>query len=275
MIRIDMPQQLPPELQDWQGIARNITAEILAATSIQECHSLIERNKRHWRKSELVNWLSGLAFDKCWYTETFFGGDYQEVEHFRPKKLTKGADGKAVPNHLGYYWLAFEVSNYRLCKSRPNRKKGTFFPILNERLRACNESESWEDEAPLFLDPTKSGDVLLLSFDDNGKPIPDAMANVSDARRAQFTIDKFFLDERVLNGRRQQKWAAVRVLYHSYLHDLKAVNVTNSVAKRATAETKLKDLIAMGARESEFSSVARESLLKLGDPAAMKIVSSM
>jgi hypothetical protein len=274
MIKIEIPDILPEAIEVWKKEASDITKEILLATSLADKHQLIDKYKNHWRKPELVNWLSDLSFEKCWYTETKFGGDYQEVEHFRPKKGTKLADGTSHPTNKGYYWLAFDLSNYRLCKSRPNRKKGTFFPIINERVRAENENEPWQDETPLFLDPLKSNDTLLLSFNDKGFPVPEEGIAPDDLRRVLFTIEKYFLDERVLNKRRESTWVTARALFNKFLNAIKEANETHSIAKRQEAESvanQLRDLVKPSA---EFSSVAKASLLKTGDRVAMRIACS-
>jgi hypothetical protein len=271
MIKVTLPDVLPEDIQAWKKKSEDFTALILAEADLAERHKLIDKHKNHWRAPELIEWLSDINFEKCWYTETKFGGDYQEVEHYRPKKGTKNRDGKDHLTHSGYYWLAFELSNYRLCKSRPNRKKGTFFPIVDERFRANSNAESWRDERPFFLDPLKSADVLLLSFDDNGIPVARDGIHETDISRVKFTIDKYFLDERVLNLRRRETWQASRILYYSYLNATKEANDTNSVALLTKAEVELGKLKAMFAPEAEFSSVAKESLMKLGEGMATTI----
>jgi len=275
MIVIELPRDVPQEIKTWKIRALEITQEILRSATLEEKHILIDRYKDHWRNDQLIKFLSDVSFEKCWYTETKFGGDYQEVEHFRPKKGTKNLDGKGHDNHEGYYWLAFDLSNYRLCKSRPNRKKGTYFPIINERCRAANQAESWQDEIPFFLDPLRSSDVLLLSFDDTGKPVPEELIGEDDLQRVNFTIEKYYLDERVLNIRRQQKWLAARTLYYSYVNALKDANSTKSIAQRQHAENELKKLQELLAKSAEFSSVAKASLMKTGDIMAMKIACSV
>jgi len=271
MIKIDIPEQLPSEIEAWKNKAAEITQEILLATSLADKHALIDKHEKHWRKPELVKWLSDLSCEKCWYTETKFGGDYQEVEHYRPKKGTKQEDGTQPPDHNGYYWLAFDLTNYRLCKRRPNGKKGTFFPILNERIRANNENDPWQDETPLFLDPLKSNDILLLSFDDTGLPVAEEGIGPDDIKRVNFTIEKYFLDERILNTRRQQTWNTTRALFNNYLNAITEANKSGSSTMRASAEAELKQLRELVAPSAEFSSVAKASLLKLGDQMAMKI----
>lgn len=273
MIKVELPAVLPPEIIAWQQRAQEITQEILQAQTLQEKRDIIDRYQRHWRKPELVNWLSDINFEKCWFTETKFGGDYQEVEHFRPKKGTKEADGTECANHPGYYWLAFELSNYRLCKRRPNAKKGTFFPILDSRLRANQPQHSWRDERPLFLDPTKDSDVILLSFNDNGVPVPQEGIHQVDQDRVKFTIEKYYLDERVLNKRRAETWRTVRCLYNEYLNASKEANDQGSVAKATEAEQKLTQVKNMCRKNFEFSSVAIESLMKLPDRTAWTIAS--
>ncbi len=271
MIKIDLPAVLPLDIQAWKVRSDEITALILAEADISEKHKLIDQHKNHWRAPALIKWLSDINFEKCWYTETKFGGDYQEVEHYRPKKGTKNIDGTDNVSHSGYYWLAFELSNYRLCKSRPNRKKGTFFPIVDERFRANSNAESWRDEVPFFLDPLKAADVLLLSFNDNGIPVAQDGIHQTDINRVKFTIEKYFLDETVLNKRRSQTWQTSRALYYSYLNTTKEANDTNSIALRTKAEEELTKLREMFLPQSEFSSVAKESLVKLGEVMAIKI----
>lgn len=276
MIKIKFPQVIPPEIQTWKDTATAYTKEILAAQTIDEKHKLIDKYKNHWRNPELIRWLSQLSHDKCWYTDTKFGGDYQEVEHFRPKKFTKNTDGKIITTHAGYYWLAFELDNYRLCKRRPNAKKGTYFPIVDERLRANDHNFDWRDELPFFLDPLDEEDYLLLSFDDNGKPVPAADIEDQDIVRVQFTIDKYYLDEELLNRRRADTWITCRNLFNQYLNTMKRIKSmpNDQVGARAQAKKDLELLKSMLSETEEFSFVARQSLIKTGEPMAIRIACS-
>ncbi|TMP81836.1 hypothetical protein CWB73_05395 [Pseudoalteromonas phenolica] len=267
---IEFPEDLPENIEAWVERAEEITDEILEADTLQAKHDLIDRYKNHWRNTDLIKWLSDMSHTKCWYTETYFGGDYQELEHFRPKKGTKLKD-RDHPTHSGYYWLAFDLSNYRLCKGRPNRKKGTFFPLLEERFRAAEPSHAWEDELPLFLDPLVEEDTLLLSFNDDGSPCPEIDLEEDDIDRVEFTIEKYFLDETTLNTRRKVVWDTARSLYNEYLNLAKN---RRSVSARQDAKAKLNELKSLMLPNKEFSSVAKASLLKLGENMARKIASS-
>lgn len=276
MIQIKFSNPLPPEIEAWKVRAREITDLILAEKDLAKQHSLIDRYDKHWGKPELINWLSDLSYEKCWYTETKFGGDYQELEHFRPKKGTKERDGTKHATHPGYYWLAFDLDNYRLCKRRPNAKKGTLFPILDERNRACCPEDDWCDELPLFLDPMDEEDCLLITFNDDGKPTPLIDIEKQDETRVLFTIEKYFLDERVLNIRRAQTWSTARELYYKYLNKMKEAKARtrDHVAKRAQAKKDLESLKLMLKPNYEFSSVAKAALIKTGESLAIGIASA-
>tara|TARA_R110001583_G_C5557981_1_gene400939 strand:- start:490 stop:729 length:240 start_codon:yes stop_codon:yes gene_type:complete len=75
-----------------------------------------------------------------------------------------------------------------------------------------------------------------------------------------------------LNKRRSQTWQTSRTLYYSYLKAIQEANDKKSVVLRAQAEEELKKLREMFLPQAEFSSVAKESLIKLGDIMATKIV---
>jgi len=276
MIQIKFPNPLPPEIETWKVKAKEITDLIVAEVDMTERHKLIDQHQKHWRKPELINWLSDIFYEKCWYTETKFGADYQELEHFRPKKGTRKKDGTNVDNHNGYYWLAFNLDNYRLCKRRPNAKKGTFFPIIDERNRAYCIDDDCHDELPLFLDPMDEEDCLLISFNDNGKPCPSCDIEEQDVGRVNFTIEKYFLDERILNTRRVQVWNTARKLYYKYLSDMKDAKARprDRVALRAEAKKDLATLKEMLKPYSEFSAVAKASLIKTNESPAISIAAS-
>jgi len=276
MIQIKFPDPLPTEIEEWKVKAKAITELIIAEDDLAEKHKLIDRYDNHWRKPELINWMSDLFFEKCWYTETKFGGDYQELEHFRPKKGTKDKDGSNIDGHPGYYWLAFNLDNYRLSKRRPNAKKSTFFPILDERHRACCIDDEWQAELPLFLDPMDEEDCLLISFNDNGKPCSSLGIEDQDIIRVNFTIDKFFLDERILNRRRAQVWKTARALYYKYQSDMKEAKAksTDKVLLRAQAKKDLVILKEMLKPNAEFSAVAKAALIKTNESVAISIATS-
>ncbi|MFJ9841660.1 HNH endonuclease [Kitasatospora sp. NPDC101155] len=128
----------------------------------------------HWTEDAVRDQLLELVGSKCWYCETLILRADVNVDHFRPK--SKVLD---VPGHQGYWWLAYEVSNYRVackhCNSGGARfngvpeglAKGTQFPLL-AGTRARHPRDDLSLEQPLLLDPARRGDPDLLGFDTAG-----------------------------------------------------------------------------------------------------------
>ncbi|MGX0889818.1 hypothetical protein AB7M22_001826 [Pseudomonas sp. ADAK2 TE3594] len=118
--------------------------------------------------------------DKCWYTEVPRIGTDFNVDHFRPKGAVKKAKksyatrivlGSTV-NHPGYWWLAFEASNYRYScqysnQPRDNGGKHDYFPLIDESTRvwaSCSLLNHAVEQVQL-LDPCIAADVQLVSFE--------------------------------------------------------------------------------------------------------------
>ncbi|MER5520026.1 HNH endonuclease [Streptomyces sp. NPDC002763] len=124
-----------------------------------------------WREDAIRDQLIALM-DKCWYCETLFDRSPYIVDHYRPKSAIVGE-----AKHQGYWWLAYDPTNYRLtchyCNSGGARYgnrsagpgKGARFPLLGQRASA---GESLERELPVLLDPVVAEDVDLVGFDRQG-----------------------------------------------------------------------------------------------------------
>ena len=137
-------------------------------------------NKGLW--SEVKAELAKLSNDKCWYTESKQQGTDTDVDHFRPKRRV--AEVKDKGNlHPGYWWLAFDLANYRFSCIFANRRrrdvesgdvggKADHFPIVNEDNRAWAPECDCEEEQPLLLDPCKATDVALITFKEDGEAMP-------------------------------------------------------------------------------------------------------
>jgi hypothetical protein len=117
--------------------------------------------------------------------------------------------------HDGYHWLAFDWKNYRIAGSYPNsphrdgdgatRGKWDYFPLAAGSPRA-----TWQDrdcrEVCLLLDPTKRNDPKLLTFVENGIPVPSDPKNPIAALKVKITVHYLFLDSPRLIEARQKKW---------------------------------------------------------------------
>ena len=139
-----------------------------------------------------------------------------------------------------------------------------------------DELSALRDELPLFLDPTDDHDCMLLSFNDDGKPVPNENLSDSDKERVNFTIEKYYLDERVLNLRRADTWSTCRDLLYQYLNSLKLANAgpSGSITGHAQAKRDLQTLKKMLEPQKEFVAVVKQSLIKTGDAFVQTIASS-
>ncbi|MEV2189780.1 HNH endonuclease signature motif containing protein [Streptomyces phaeochromogenes] len=128
----------------------------------------------HWAEDAVRDLLLGLVGVKCWYCESLIVRADITVDHYRPK-----SEVLDVPGHPGYWWLAYDVSNYRIackhCNSggaryngvREGRAKGSQFPLIGGT-RARTSVDDLNSEQPLLLDPANHSDPDLLGFDSAG-----------------------------------------------------------------------------------------------------------
>jgi uncharacterized protein (TIGR02646 family) len=147
--------------------------------------------------SELKAGLVKLSSEKCWYCEAKIDREYGAVDHFRPKAGVTGED-----DHLGYWWLAYDPSNYRLsctiCNSPSAGGKGkhNWFPLLPGSPRAFNPGEEINERVEI-LDPCVSHEPALMIFDMKGRPQP-AITEATDVvahRRVLESIRVYNLDK--------------------------------------------------------------------------------
>ena len=102
----------------WLSKASRLLDELKAAPDAAVRNKIIDDNRAVWGK--LKEWLLSLSHQKCWFSEAKDCFSHWDVEHYRPKKSAKDADGTT---HEGYWWLAFDWQNFRICGNAGNRKK--------------------------------------------------------------------------------------------------------------------------------------------------------
>ena len=90
--------------------------------------AIIESNEELWRDDRIRNWLLSQFNNKCWYSEAQESVSSVHVDHYRPKGRFKQELGGETEE--GYWWLAFDLSNYRICGQLLNVNKGDLFPII-------------------------------------------------------------------------------------------------------------------------------------------------
>ncbi len=188
--------------------------------------------ERLWREHKAE--FSRAQHGKCGYCESFvIGPCVGDVEHYRPKaEITELDDdphtwGQELPGlanvtgrkprplcDQGYWWLAYEWSNYLLACERCNRAwKGSLFPIRNPRSLPPAEGDL---EGPLLLNPfEKERPAEHLRYDDLGQ--------VEAARNSPLgfeTIRTVGLDRESLRAAREEK--AKRI--HALIRQLRAAD---------------------------------------------------
>jgi hypothetical protein len=98
----------PYDLQEW----KNRAASQATKDEKKRTEQGFKYNNDLW--SEIKQYLFDLSGGNCGYCETVtLVASYGDVEHYRPKKKVE-----EDPKHPGYYWLAYDVTNYVPCCRR-------------------------------------------------------------------------------------------------------------------------------------------------------------
>jgi hypothetical protein len=97
---------------------------------------------------DLKEYLFDLFDQHCAYCECDLLSDNPgAVEHYRPKNPVLDDQ-----THPGYFWLAYEATNYLPTCTRCNSAKSNFFPLAPGSPRATAPGEE-KNEQPLLLNP--------------------------------------------------------------------------------------------------------------------------
>ncbi|APG26161.1 hypothetical protein A7E75_03765 [Syntrophotalea acetylenica] len=231
---------------------------------------IIDDNDHVW--GELKQWLLTLSHQKCWFSEAKDCFSHWDVEHFRPKKSAKDADGTL---HDGYWWLAFAWQNFRICGNAGNRKKGTFFPLRPGCARCAPLGDIRNEDAQL-LDPIDEDDPGLLSFNMVGRAIPAAHINDPwEKARVEYSVIRYNLDFPPLMDKRKAVWADCWAGIQEYLKELALYqqDKTNIIAKDRFKQA-AKRVRGMMNEKKELSSVARACVLSAGDQRLVGLLQS-
>lgn len=197
--------------------------------SVAEITLLVEAGRVKARKaaitakntlwSNLSSLLAEQSNGKCWYCESKELRSDNPIDHFRPK-------GNVVecPDHPGYWWLAFDWSNYRYactyCNSRrvgaeSEGGKHDHFPLFTPPdWNKCQVDSNVEK--PMLLDPTKAQDCKLLTFNQNGEACPNESDRLSsNFKRADKSIELYHLNHKNTTRARKQIHQEIRQLVAS------------------------------------------------------------
>jgi uncharacterized protein (TIGR02646 family) len=246
---------------EWCVRADTLIKRLKAAPSLEARHKIIDSNSTLWR--ELKDWLLALSHGKCWFSEAKDCFSHWDVEHYRPKKSAKDDDGTV---HDGYWWLAFDWENYRICGNAGNRKKGTFFPLRNGCDRV-DENGDIRYEVPMLLDPADEDDPVLLFFDIEGHAIiaPHVISDWEKSR-VKYSVKRLNLDFPPLMDKRKIVWAECWNRVEEYRRELCMCekDPMNSVARDRLKQA-AKRIREMIREQQELSAVARACVQSAGD----------
>ena len=251
----------PPK--DWVDEAEAITTLLRAATNLDERAKIIDKNEGLWRDDRIRNWLLQQFNNKCWYTEAQDSVSSIHIDHYRPKCRVKDLEGDVCE---GYWWLAFDWKNYRICGQLINVKKLDVFPIIESARANATDPVSLQLEAPLLIDPTTDQARLITYEKDEDACMAVPAANISDQdeQRALRTIEILGLNVRDrLKQKRADYWDKCMMAIADY-KGATGPHVLQLVGQAAAME-KLKGMVGY---TEEFSSVI-EACIRKNAPAPL------
>ena len=209
-IQTPSPDALPPR---WTAVStgRRNNLDELGAHDLRA-----EYIKKHGTWTQLKAWLSQASENKCWYCEAKSTRATFDVDHFRPK-LAITVDGIEIASHSGYYWLAYDYTNFRLSCQRCNRPeknekgilrgKASEFPIQDETQRCAHAGVALSAESPRFLDPCVQTDCSLLAHAIDGEVKPAIEDEKTwEYQRARYTIDRLGLNDWNTPETKKKSW---------------------------------------------------------------------
>lgn len=254
----------------WLAKSAQLVADLVAldaAGKRDERNALIDANSSHW--SVLRDWLLALSAGKCWFSEVRELYSYYDVEHFRPKKKAKALDTSVRD---GYWWLAFDYMNFRVCGNVGNRKKGSWFPLKNGSLCSSYAEPCEESETHYLLDPINNYDVALIAFDEEGKVIPMPCLSDWEQARVNETVKHLKLNEHVpLAEARRKIWQKVDQLIADFIIARSQCSAGNNPAVKAKLTEIRIRIRELTDPTAELSAVARWCILLRNDPLLIKL----
>ena len=170
----------------------------------------------HWNRPDVRGALYAQQGKVCAYCGHSLPprSDRGDAEHFRPKKKTHGD-----LDHGGYWWVAYEFTNYVLsCRACNSSRKRNKFPLRARAKRVTfPDRHRLRNEARLFLDPASDPVEKLLRVEWRAQscPVrPARNATPTQRKQAQAMIECFRLNKEpeLVRQRREVAEEAFRLL---------------------------------------------------------------
>lgn len=247
----------------WIVRADAVSEQLLAAATTADRNTLIDANENLW--TELKDFLLGISYEKCWYSEARDSYNHLHVDHFRPKKVAIGIDKN---DYGGYWWLAFNWTNYRVCGGTGNVRKKDKFAVFAHK--ANDPITPIDDEIIYFLDPIEEEDILKVTFNSNGEITPITKTGW-DFQRADYTITSLNLNFKKLKEARKTLWSKCANLLTETQSLMHQNNAAPSAKRSGQIKEKLIQLKELVDRRSPFSATAKACLRSAGIEWALNI----
>jgi len=268
---IDTSSFTPPAA--WLEKAKKAYVKTESETNPKDRSRVVRERAYVW--AELKASLATLSNNKCWYCETEQERSDNHVDHFRPKNQVAECKG-----HRGYWWLAFEWTNYRFCCTYCNSRrvdeehgsdggKQDHFPLFEEGDRAYCPEDDIASEDPCLLDPTVAMDPVLLWFNDEGRIVPKYPDNVRGKLRAEKSIELYHLNYFATEQKRLRSYRDIRDSVAAGKRAFRRAMCAATRAERESAEELLIEVIERLmkaiASDRQFSVAARTYLMGFRD----------
>lgn len=207
-------------VKKWKRKANTHLAALLQLSTHEERAAYLDTNS-FWR--EFKDILLDIYGEKCWYSECLIEGSFEDVDHFRPKnKSTDESNSVILPD--GYWWLAYDYTNYRLSCNKCNRKykghgKSDHFPIKSGTAPATYP-ETTDDN--ILLDPCNKNDCELIDSDESGAIIA-LSADPYQRKRVETSVVIYNLN--LFNNSRRKIRARCKTLLQRFQMDYEQADV--------------------------------------------------
>ena len=257
----------------WLKTANSATQELAALGTQADRNAYIKANDRIWSDRRVKETLMAISHNKCWYSEVSETMSDWHVDHFRPKNLSLAID-RSVLHAEGYWWLAFNWTNYRIASTYCNCRregggKGEYFPLqIGSALCACN-TDPGATELHCLLDPTCADDVKLISFNEAGQVIA-ASSDEWENERVKVSVELYNLEHSRLVDARKRVWDKC----HKYIQRMKNGSTPGN-ENLETITLAIEDIRELINQMEPLSSVARACLMQSGFQPAIEIANSI
>lgn len=160
------------EFKKWNDKAQKLLDELSKLSSSEKKKFLY--NHDHWKdiKEIFINTFGKL----CWYSDCDLAGAFGHIDHFRPKKRSKNLN-KDIMLPDGYWFLAYDYTNYRLSCEKVNIGKSDYFPIKNS-----SQAGDILKEDIILLDPCKESDTQLVGYREGGEIVTQSSNDWEEER---------------------------------------------------------------------------------------------